>query len=138
MSTHSGHCLCGAVRFTADSVKPEFYACHCGMCLRWCGGPYLSVSTTGLNFENIENLAVFDSSDWAERAFCRACGTNIFFHVKELDDYDVNTGTFDDASSFKMIGEIFIEEKPTFYEFDGDHPKLTGAEAVKKFSLSEN
>ena len=138
MNSAGGHCLCGTVRFTIDGVEPEFYACHCNMCLRWCGGPFLSVTATGLNFENTENLVVFDSSEWAERGFCRVCGTNIFYHVRETDGYDVNTGTFDDRSSFRMIGEIFVDEKPSFYEFGGDHPRLTGAEAVEKFSFSGN
>ena len=136
MSTAGGQCLCGAVRFTVDSVNPEFYACHCNMCLRWCGGPFLSVTAAGLKFEETEQLMVFDSSDWAERGFCRVCGTNIFYHVKETDGYDVNTGTFDDASSFKMIGEIFVDQKPATYEFVGDHPRLTGAEAIERFSFS--
>lgn len=136
MSPLSGHCLCGALRFTVDSVEPEFYACHCDMCLRWGGGPYLSVTATGLKFENDENLAVFDSSGWAQRAFCRLCGTNIFYRVKKLAVHEVNTGTFDDASSFRMIGEIFVDEKPSYYEFSGDHPRLTGAEAAERFSVS--
>jgi len=136
MSTSSGQCLCGAVRFTADSVTPEFYACDCGMCLRWCGGPFLSVTSSGLNFENTENLVVFGSSEWAERGFCRVCGTNMFYRVKELAEYEVNTATFDDASSFRMVGEIFVDDKPPYYEFSGDHPRLTGAEAIKRFSIS--
>ena len=137
MKSASGHCLCGAVRFTVESVDPEFYACHCDICLRWCGGPYLSVTTSAPKFEETEHLAVFESSAWAERGFCRLCGTNIFYHVKEIADYDINTGTFDDASSFKMVGEIFIDEKPATYEFVGDRPRLTGAEAVARFSISE-
>ena len=136
MSSAGGHCLCGAVRFTVDSVDPEFYACHCNMCLRWCGGPFLSVTTAEPKFEATEHLAVFDSSEWAERGFCRVCGTNIFYHVKEVAEYDINTGTFDDTSSFKMIGEIFVDQKPAMYEFSGDHPRLTGAEAIERFSFS--
>lgn len=106
------------------------------MCLRWCGGPFLSVTTAAPRFEDTEHLTIFDSSEWAERGFCRKCGTNIFYHVKSLAEYDINTGTFDDASTFKMVGEIFIDTKPAFYDFAGDHPRLTGAEAVARFSFS--
>ncbi len=84
-----------------------------------------------------EHLIVFDSSEWAERGFCRVCGTNIFYHVKETTEYDINTGTFDDASSFKMIGEIFVDQKPATYEFAGDHLRLTGAEAIERFFSAE-
>jgi len=36
----SGGCLCGAVRFEVALAEPEFSICHCGMCRRWCGGPF--------------------------------------------------------------------------------------------------
>lgn len=135
MNIASGQCLCGAVTFTAENVDPEFYACHCDMCLRLCGGPYLAVAATGVEFEGSDYLTVFDSSAWAECGFCRVCGTNIFYHAKKLDEYDINIGTFDDASAFQMIGEIFIDEKPDCYEFAGDRPRLTGVEAIEKFSF---
>ncbi len=138
MSSASGQCLCGAVRFTVDTVDPEFYACHCSMCLRWCGGPFLSVTTSEPKFEETENLVVFDSSEWAERGFCNVCGTNISYHVKGADEYSINNGTFDDASSFKMIGEIFVDKKPASYDFAGDHPRLTEAEAIARFTLSRD
>jgi hypothetical protein len=136
MSPASGQCLCGAVSFTVDNVDPEFYACHCKMCLRWCGGPYLAVTATGIKFEDTAHLKLFDSSKWAERSFCSVCGTNIYYHVKGRDTYEINTGTFDDTSPFRMIGEIFVDDKPAGYEFAGDHPRLTGLEAIEKFSFS--
>jgi len=138
MNSASGQCLCGAVRFTVDNVDPKFYACHCTMCLRWCGGPFLSVRTSEPKFEEIDQLAVFDSSEWAERGFCRVCGTNISYHVKGTDQYSMNSGTFDDASTFEMVGEVFIDEKPTSYEFAGDRPRMTGAEVIAKFKDSGN
>ena len=138
MSAVGGQCLCGGVRFTVEHVVPEYYACHCDMCLRWCGGPFLSVTAANPEFQATEQLVIFDSSEWAERAFCRECGSNIFYHVKASAEYDINTGTFDDASSFKMIGEIFIDQKPAGYEFAGDHRRMTGAEAIERFSFSED
>lgn len=135
MSAASGHCLCGAVRFTVESVDPHYWACHCSMCLRWSAGPFLSVSTTGVSFEGKEYMTVFGSSEWADRGFCNKCGTILFYRLKEKDEYEMNTGTFDDSSSFKMIGEIFIDQKPDGYDFAGDHPRLTEAEALAKFSL---
>ena len=80
-------------------------------------------------------MTVFGSSEWADRGFCNKCGTILFYRLKEKDEYEMNTGTFDDSSSFKMIGEIFIDQKPDGYDFAGDHPRLTEAEALAKFSL---
>ena len=135
MSAASGQCLCGAVRFTAESVDPDYWACHCGTCIRWSSGPLMTVSCTGASFSGEESIGVYDSSAWADRGFCKHCGTVLYYQMKGHDGYKLNTGTFDDSSSFKMVGEIFVEEKPGGFDFAGDHPRLTGAEAIKKFSL---
>ena len=37
-----GSCLCGAVSLKTNS-KTEVEACHCGMCRRWGGGPFLAI-----------------------------------------------------------------------------------------------
>lgn len=136
MSAASGQCLCGAVRFTVESVDPEYWACHCCTCVRWSAGPYLSVSTTGASFEGEDNIEIYNSSEWAERGFCRKCGTILFYRLKKQAGHELSIGTFDDSSSFRMVGEIFVDKKPDGYEFAGDHPRLTEAEAIAKFSLS--
>lgn len=131
-----GQCLCGAVRFTVDSVDPHHHACHCGMCRRWTGGPLLAASVSGATFEGQENITVYDSSDWAERGFCRHCGANLFYRLKQIDQYAICIGSFDDSTQFKLIGEYFIDQKPDGYDFAGDHPRLTEAETIAKFSHS--
>ena len=96
------------------------------------------VSTTGASFEGEERLAIYDSSEWAERGFCSKCGTILFYRLKNRDGHEMSIGTFDDSSSFRMIGEIFVDRKPDAYEFAGDHPRLTEAEAMAKFSFTES
>ena len=136
MSSVSGQCLCGAVRFTAEKADPNYFACHCGMCRRWSAGPFMSVSSTGVSFDGEENIGVYESSAWAERGFCKNCGSILFYHMKGHDRYELSSGTLEDSSSFKMAGEIFIDHKPQGYEFAGDHPRLTEAETIEKFSSS--
>ena len=136
MSAVSGQCLCGAVRFSADNVDPEYWACQCSTCIRWSAGPFMTVACSGVSFDGEENIVVYDSSAWADRGFCRQCGTVLYYRMKGHDGYKINIGVFDDSSSFKMVGEIFVEDKPAGYDFAGDHPRLTGAEAIKKFSLT--
>jgi len=127
MST-SGQCLCGAVTYTAQAINTEVHSCHCSICRRWSGGPGFSASVGGVEFTGEENIARFDSSAWAERGFCKTCGTNLFYRLKETDHYIMCMGTFDDQAQFKLAGEIYIDEKPASYEFAGDHPRLTGEE----------
>lgn len=135
MTTHEGHCLCGAVRFTAEVVSTRHSACHCGMCRRWAGGtPFFGVRTRDVKFEGGEHITRFESSGWADRGFCARCGTHLFYFLKPLSTYMMGAGTFDDAAGFELASEIFIDEKPPGYAFAGDHPRLTAAETLAKFA----
>lgn len=131
----AGRCLCGAVRFRAARVAAEVHACHCGMCRRWSGGPELAVEAgTEVVFEGAENIAVFRSSDWAERAFCRICGSHLFFRTIETGGYSISPGLFDDESAFVLTEEIFIDHKPAFYGFAQATEKLIEAEVIEKYA----
>jgi hypothetical protein len=136
MTAARGQCLCGVVRFTVETVDPECWACHCNMCVRWSAGPFLSVSTTSAKFEGEDNITIFDSSEWAERGFCRQCGTILYYRLKKRDGLEMNIGVFDDPPPIRLAGEIFVDRKPGTFEFAGDHPRLTEAEAIERFSLS--
>ena len=124
----TGRCLCGAVSYTAEDVHDEIHSCHCNMCQRWTGGPALAASVSAVSFQGEESISRFVSSEWAERGFCKQCGTNLFYYLKEGGQYMLWMGTFDDKAAFKLAGEIFIEEKPVAYDFSGEHPRLTGAD----------
>lgn len=124
----TGRCLCGAVSYSAEDVETDIHTCHCSMCRRWTGGPAFAATVGSVAFEGEENIARYDSSAWAERGFCSRCGTNLFYRMKEPNQYVLWMGTFDDPAPFRVAGEIFIDEKPATYELAGDHPRLTGAE----------
>jgi hypothetical protein len=135
MTTSSGKCLCGAVKFDAELVSNDFSACHCGMCVRWSGGSaYFAAPTKSVTFQGEENIGRYVSSDWAERGFCKTCGTNLFYFLKPRGAYMMSVGTFDDTSSFAMKREIFIDRKPPGYAFAGDHERWTEAETFAKLA----
>jgi hypothetical protein len=137
MNKATGRCLCGAVSFTAEAVETRFHACHCGMCRRWAGGPLFAATTRGLTLEGTEHVATFASSDWAERGFCRICGTHLYYHLKPTDQYMVSVGSFDDAARFELAGEIFIDGKPAGYALAGEHERLTEAETLARFAAAQ-
>ena len=124
-----GSCLCGAVRFAAEAVETHIHSCHCSMCRNWTGGPMFGVQANNVALEGEEHLGCYSSSDWAERGFCKECGTSLFYRMKEdPSQYFICMGSFDDPEQFKLTGEIYVDEKPSGYDFAGDHPRLTGAE----------
>ncbi len=124
----TGKCLCGAVKFAAESVDAHVHACHCSMCRGWTGGPMLAATVQNITFEGEAHIKRFASSEWAERGFCTECGTSLFYHLKEPGMYMMATGTFDNSEQFGLAGEIYVDEKPSGYNFAGDHPRLTGEE----------
>ena len=130
-----GRCLCGAVTVMLSSAKPQVDVCHCTMCRRWSGGPFLGVSGERHQVGGEDALTVFRSSDWAERAFCARCGSNIYFRFVPGDHYSFTAGLFDGAGGFRMKEQIFIDEKPDYYGFAEETPKLTGKQVAEKYGI---
>lgn len=133
-----GRCLCGVLAFTATDVELGVHSCHCGMCRRWSGGPAMAASVAGIEFDDDAALCVYSSSEWGERGFCSRCGTSLFFRLKEKPVLAVWAGTFDDPDGLELAGEIFIDEKPGFYEFVGNHPRKTGQEFLEAVGMASD
>ncbi len=131
----SGKCLCGAVSFTAEEVNPEIVACHCRMCQRVSGGIFITTETKGLAFDGEQHISKYRSSEWAERGFCKRCGTHLFYRLLDRDTYEMCVGVFDDPSDFALASEIFVDRKPDAYALAGEHPRLTEAETLKKYPI---
>jgi hypothetical protein len=111
----TGGCLCGAVRFTASPNDREVGACHCSMCRRWTAGPFMVRDCgTTLSVEDKTNLGIYRSSEWAERAFCKQCGTPLFYRLIDQDLYFVSAEAFDNREGYAPASQVFIDEKPAY------------------------
>jgi len=134
-----GKCLCGKVRFEVANVH-ELDVCHCSMCRRWNGGPYIGADTRGgVTLTSDTELAWYDSSDWAERGFCKTCGTSLFYRLKADDAFwSISAGTLDLPKGLKVSKEIFVDEKPDYYNLAGDRPRLTGPEFLAQLQAQTN
>lgn len=131
----TGRCLCGAVRYRAALKNREVGACHCSMCRRWSGGPLLGVEPDGaVAFDNEEQIGAYRASEWGERGFCRQCGTNLFWRMQDGSHVVLCAGTLDDASGLRLTNEIFIDEKPAYYDFANETNKLTGQQVFEMFA----
>jgi hypothetical protein len=130
----SGQCLCGAVTVQVQLQKASFDACHCNMCRRWGGGPLLAVDAKdGASFDGADNISVFASSHWAERGFCKHCGTHLFYRLKGGQHYSLPLGLIEGELSWTFNEQIFIDEKPAWYDFANETCNLTAAEAIEKY-----
>ncbi len=127
----TGRCLCGSVSFTAPAASQTVAACHCGMCRQWGGGPYMAVACgTDVSFLGDDNISVYNSSDWAERGFCRQCGTHLFYRLKSHQLYFMPAGVFDGDRQFVFDTQIFVDTKPDYYCFANETTDMTEAEFI--------
>lgn len=131
----TGSCLCGAVRFIAKNKGTSVGACHCQICTKWSGGPLFGVDCgCDVFFEGNENISVFSSSAWAERGFCKNCGSHLFYKLKENNQFFIPPGLFQNSESLVFDHQMFIEEKPSFYHFANETKNMTGEEVFAQFS----
>jgi len=142
MTCTTGGCLCGAVRYTLAEAPTELDACHCSMCRKVSGsvGFGINVPAGGITWDGAENIAVYKSSDWAERAFCRTCGSSLYYRMPGGDGkaefLSLAAGTLDDLEGVPLTTEIYIDNKPSGYAFAGDTKKMTEADVIAAFGGS--
>ncbi|THD85368.1 GFA family protein [Aliigemmobacter aestuarii] len=140
-----GGCLCGAVRFEATLPHLNFGACHCEMCRRWTGSALLGISVPAENvvWTGEDHIATRQTSGWAKRAWCRDCGSNLWFRVTApgpyADQIELPIGLLDDAGGLTMTNEIYIDHKPDSFAYAGEgRTVMTRADCVAKFSLLDS
>lgn len=130
-----GRCLCGKVSFTSEPVT-DVGICHCAICRRWGGSPGIAAHLKQApEISGADAITWYESSDWAERGFCSTCGSNLFYRLKgDTPQYYAMAGTYEDQSGFRLNLQIFIEEKPAYYDFAGDIPSMTGEEVFAMYA----
>ncbi len=130
----SGGCLCGAVRYTATTNGLHVDACHCGMCRKWSAGPMFAMNGgNSVKVADESKLGVYASSDWAERCFCKTCGASMFYRMKDRSFWAISAETVDERSGFVFTTEIFVDDKPSYYDFANKTKKMTGADVMAAF-----
>lgn len=74
---------------------------------------------SGANVEFIggDNIATYESSKWAVRGFCKACGSHLFIKETSSMSYGIPVGIFDDDSEVSFNRQVFIDNKPVYYSF---------------------
>lgn len=138
----SGRCLCGDVEVTATPKDQHAGACHCNTCRRWGGGPFMTIESgpeTQINGDDF--VGRFQSSEWAERGFCKQCGTHLFYRLTGNGAYFLPAGLFLDEPGFEAAldfdHQVFIDQKPDYYNFSNDTKKLTAAQVFEFFGNAD-
>ncbi|MDA8049084.1 MAG: GFA family protein [Rhodospirillales bacterium] len=109
-----GGCLCGAIRYTTDGVPYHESICHCSICRRASGAPFVAWFSVPRQSLSLVSGAPgwFRSSPAAERGFCARCGTALFFRSSaHPDEIDITTASLDDPALVPPRDEIYTETR---------------------------
>ena len=97
----TGGCQCGAVRYRLEAEPTGANVCHCRMCQKASGGPFMAFA--GVRFDELVWTRgaprVFASSALAERGFCADCGTPLTYRLLDRDRISVTIGSLDRPSA---------------------------------------
>ncbi|NQW09033.1 MAG: GFA family protein [Alphaproteobacteria bacterium] len=79
-----GGCLCGAVRYTVTGPPAKSGLCHCGICRRETGGPFVAWGVwLRERFEdNGAATTAYSTSEAGIRRFCPTCGATVYFESR--------------------------------------------------------
>ncbi|WP_370335578.1 GFA family protein [Parvularcula marina] len=136
MGERTGSCLCGGIEFTVTPGSDKVGACHCKMCRKVAAGPFMTIGcdsdfrvTTGEDM-----LGVFVSSEWAERGFCKGCGSPLFWRLRDGSMMQLSVNSLDDPGTLTFDHEVFIDHKPDYYSFAQKTHQMTEAEVLAAFA----
>ena len=128
MSNHAqtGSCLCGEVHFEINQELDGVHACHCTMCRKTTG--HFLVGTTvnvdNLNFTKEAGVTWYRSSDFAQRAFCKFCGSQLFYKADNSDRLTLMAGLLDQPVETPITRHIFTADKGGYYALDDGAPQF--------------
>ena len=94
-----GGCFCGLIRYEADAAPFHETSCHCSICRRTTGAPFVTwFSVPRSRFRVVRGEPTrFKSTAKGTRSFCPRCGTQLTFeHEEFLLEIDVTTCSLDD------------------------------------------
>lgn len=121
-----GGCYCGAVRYRVAAAPVEVSHCHCGICRRTTGAPFVTWATVpAAAFAFTAGApAVLRSTPQAERQLCSSCGTALTFRERARPELiDVTAGSLDEPSALRPDEHIWTASQLRWLSLDDDLPR---------------
>ena len=118
MTTITGGCLCGQVRYEARGEPGGMGFCYCADCRKASGSGFIpfmgfpaSVLTITGRTHQFHSPALGGST--ATRNSCPDCGGLVFGGIHGVhDSHTIYAGSLDDPSQFRPTLAIFVRDKP--------------------------
>ncbi len=122
----AGGCQCGAVRYRLIAEPTGANICHCRMCQKASGGPFMAFAGVRVSefFITSGAIATFSSSDIAKRGFCARCGTPLTYEGSGSDRISVTLGSLDDPNAAEPRTQLGVESKVRWLNGSLNLPEL--------------
>ncbi|HRI68518.1 MAG TPA: GFA family protein [Polyangium sp.] len=113
-----GACHCGRVQVTMPDDSVGVVACHCADCQKLHGNYFALLATERslVHWEGEEHIQWYHSSPANERGFCRHCGSRLAKRPVEGTRIMVSAGLFDRELPRKVVKNLWVEQKPVWYD----------------------
>lgn len=123
----TGGCQCGAVRYEMRAEDALADICHCRMCQRASGQPFMAF--VKVKDESVRFTAgapsVFSSSNIAERGFCRDCGTPLTYRRFGTGDINITLCSLDEPGRFAPAMQFGVQSKLAWVDAIAQLPQKT-------------
>ena len=116
MSTLSGSCLCGAVRYTVSGEAQRFYHCHCSRCRKASGTGHASNlfvqgSLTWNSGEELVRTFKLPEAARFANSFCEVCGSRMPRFIEKLGMVFIPAGSLEDEPDLRPQARIFLDSR---------------------------
>ena len=125
----AGGCLCGAIKFEVKLPSKWCAHCHCSMCRRAHGAPYVTwVGFAREQFRLVEGTpSRHRSSEAATRSFCGQCGSMLTFEsTRWAGEVHVARAAIPGAIDHRPMAHVFFSDKADWVTVGDDLPKRGG------------
>jgi len=122
----AGGCFCGTQRYRIEAPPIGVGHCHCHMCRRATGAPFVTWATVPSAAFAVTGgtPAELRSSPEACRTFCAACGTALTFRLLAQPSWvDVTVGSLDDPQAVHPREHIWTSSQLAWLHLDDDLPR---------------
>jgi len=123
----TGTCLCGTVRYEIDGPFSMMVNCHCSMCRKEHGTPFVTFAGAPLAgfhwLSGEDNLTTYASSEKGHRSFCRTCGSAAPMLLPETGMVIAPAGELEQDPGVRPQMHIFVGSKAPGYVITDDLPQ---------------
>lgn len=134
VTSFSGGCQCGNVRYHISGEPIMAAVCHCTMCRRASAAPLVAwamFTKSQLQFTKHPPKA-YASSPGVERGFCANCGTQISFTASFIPGLiDITLGSLDHPDAIKPELHYWYAEHLAWVELADGLPRHTEFPSIK-------